>query len=750
MIRRLGVFLLVIGAMMSGATVVSQAQSQSTLTRNVRDEVLNGQAKSVGRLPATQSLRLVFVLPHRNQVELEDFLQELYDPYSPSYRKFLTVEGFTAKFGPSQEDYDAVIHFAEANGLTVVGTSRNRMNLDVSGSVASIEKALHVNMGVYQHPTENRTFYAPDREPTMDLAVQLWRIAGLDNYSIPRPLVRVRSDATSKATTGSCPSQSFCGSDMRAAYYGGTALTGAGQSMGLFEFVGTDLADLNTYYKNAKQTNNVPITLLSTDGTTTSCLASAGCDDTEQTLDMTQALGMAPGLSSLVMYVGSTDSAIFNAMATAKPLNAQLSSSWAWLPVDPSTDNPYFEEFAAQGQNLFDAAGDSGKWTASTEFVWPADSPFLTTVGGTDLETSSAGGPWSSETAWADGGGGISTNKLAIPSWQMTAAAGCSDCSQTYRNGPDVSANANYTFYVCADQTTCTANVYGGTSFAAPMWAGYLALANQQAVSNGQPTLGFINPTLYAIGLGSSYDSDFHDITSGSNGYPATVGYDLATGWGSPNGSALINALVGTSSASYTISASPSAVSVVQGSSGTSTITTAVSGGFDSSVGLSATGQPTGVTITFNPTSIAAPGSGTSTMTMAVASTTVAGTYPITITGLGGGIIHTTKVTLTVTTASKANFAIKASPSAITVARGGTGTSTITTKVGNGFDSAITLSGASATSFSVNPIPAPGAGKSTLTVTVPKAASLGAHVFTIKGNGGGITHSTTVTVTVTQ
>jgi subtilase family serine protease len=748
-IRRLGVLLLTIVAIMSGATIVSQAQSQSTFTRNVRDAVLNGEAKLVERLPATQSMRLVFVLPQRNQAELDNFLRDLYDPFSPSYRKFLSVEEFTAKFGPSQEDYDSVIHFAEANGLTVAGTARNRMNVDVTGSVASIEKALHVNMGVYQHPTENRTFYAPDREPTMDMSVQLWRVAGLDNYSIPHPLVSRRSNATSKATTGSCPSQSFCGSDMRAAYYGGTTLTGAGQSLGLFEFLGTDLADLNTYYKNAKQTNSVPITLLSTDGTTTSCVYPA-CDDTEQTLDMTQALGMAPGMSSLVMYVGSTDAAIFNAMATASPLNAQLSSSWAWRPADPNTDNPYFAEFAAQGQNLFDAAGDSGKWTASTEFVWPADSVYLTSVGGTDLETSSAGGPWSSETAWSSGGGGISPNKFAIPSWQVTTAAGCADCSQTYRNGPDVSANANYTFYVCADQSACTANLYGGTSFATPMWAGYLALANQQAVLNGQPTLGFINPALYTIGLGSSYDTDFHDITIGSNGWPATVGYDLATGWGSPNGSALINALAGTSSASFTISASPTAVSVKQGSSGTSTITTAISGGFDASIALSATGQPTGVTVTFNPTSITAPGSGTSTMSLAVASTAVAGTYPITVTGIGGGITHTTTVTLTVTTASKANFQIGASPTAITVARGSSGTSTITTKVGNGFDSAITLSGGAGTSFSVNPIPAPGAGKSVLTISVPKTAPLGAHKFTIKGTGGGLTHSTTVTVTVTQ
>ena len=178
----------------------------------------------------------------------------------------------------------------------------------------------------------------------------------------------------------------------------------------------------------------------------------------------------------------------------ASPLNAQLSSSWTWSPADPSTDNPYFEEFAAQGQNLFQAAGDSGAWTTQLRKFIPADDVYVTSVGGTDLDTSGAAGPWASETAWVDGGGGISPDKFAIPSWQTAAAAGCSSCSKTYRNGPDVSANANFTFYVCADQTTCTANEYGGTSFAAPMWAGYLALVNQQAVANGNKTLGFINP----------------------------------------------------------------------------------------------------------------------------------------------------------------------------------------------------------------------------------------------------------------
>lgn len=761
--RRLSVFLLMIAAMVSALNLVCQAQPQAALTHHVREVTANGQAPLIGHLSSTQSMRLVLVLPHRNEAELDQFLREIYDPYSPSYRQFLTVEQFTERFGPTQKDYDSVIAFAKANGFTVVGTSRNRTNLDVQGTVASIEKAFHLTMGVYQHDTENRTFFAPDREPMADMSVQLWHVGGLDNYSTPKAMLTRRDANTpaviSNATTGSCPGSSFCGSDMRAAYYGGTALTGTGQSLGLFELIGTDLADLTTYYKNAKQTNTVTITLKSVDTQSTSCTAASGCDDTEQTIDMTQALGMAPGMSSLVMYIGTgalsgqsiDDAGIFNAMATANPLNAQLSSSWAWKPTDNTTDDVYFKEFAAQGQNLFDAAGDSGVWTASG-FAWPADDPYLTSVGGTDLDTTGAGGAWASETGWLDTGGGISPNKFAIPSWQVTAAAGCAKCSQTLRNGPDVSANANYTFYVCADQTTCSENLYGGTSFAAPMWAAYLALANQQAVANGQPTLGFINPALYTIGLGSSYDTDFHDITSGGNKDGTTVGYDLSTGWGSPNGAALIDALVGgTTTASFTISAAPTSVSVAQGKSGTSTVTTAISGGFDSAIALSASGQPTGVTVTFNPTSISAPGSGTSTMTLAVASTTATGTYTITVQGVGGGVTKTTTVSLTVTAAAKGNFTLTASPTAITVARGSSGTSVITSKVTGGFNSAVTLSTlGTGRTFSPNPIPAPGSGTSTMTVAVGAHAPLGTTTITITGTGGGVTRKTTVTLTVTQ
>jgi subtilase family serine protease len=632
MIRKLSTLLTIV-VVVSVMNIAGHAQSHLLLTRHVREVTQNGLASSVGRLPANQSMRLVLVLPLRSQETLDAFLKELYDPSSPNYRHFLTVEQFAAMFGPARKDYEAVIRFAKTHGFEVVGTSSNRLNVNVTASVVNIEQAFHVTMGVYHHPTENRTFYAPDREPTPDLAVRLWHISGLDNYSIPKPNLVRRVAPRSEATTGSCPEQSFCGSDMRAAYYGGTTLTGTGQSIGLLEYAGTDLTDLARYYKNAGQTNNVPILIVSTDGTPTKCVEPF-CDDTEQTIDMTQALGMAPGLANLVMYVGSSDCAIFNAMATANPLNSQLSSSYYWNPADPQTDDPYFMEFAAQGQTLFDAAGDRRNWQESGS-IWPADDALIVSVGGTDLKTSSAGGPWAWETAWSDSGGGISPNRIPIPSWQVPTATQCIDpCSRSLRNGPDVAANSNFTFYVCADQTTCTANVYGGTSFAAPMWAGYLALANQQALAHGSPPLGLINSDLYTIGLSSSYHTDFHDITSGSNGYNATMGYDLATGWGSPNGSSLIDALTSGQVANFSISASPTRLKIARGSSGTSTITTAISGGFDASITLTASSAEASL----DPSTIPAPGAGTSTMTVKIGRNAQLGKHRINVIGTGGGL----------------------------------------------------------------------------------------------------------------
>src|SRR6202167_2651686 len=757
MFRRFGIITITILAIVSLANMLSQAQSQSVLTRQVRDVIANGEAQFVGQLPATQSVHFDVVLPLRDRGGFENFLQELRDPASPFFHQFLTPQEFTARFGPSQEDWNALVAFAKTNGFEIVSGSRDAMDLRLIGTVANVEQAFHVTMGIYQDISKSRSFYSPDREPTTNLSFPLWHISGLDNYSIPHPKFVKKSDyakahgidpetVVSHATTGSGPSASFLGSDMRAAYYQGTALTGTGQNIGLFEYEGYDIADLNTYYTNVGQTRTATVTGISTDGTSLTCLDSGHpkCDDTEQIIDMTQALGMAPGITGLYVYVGSTDTAIISAMTvtTDAPLSKQLSCSWGWTPADPSTLDPYFEKMASQGQNFFAASGDSSAWSASNE-AWPADDANIVSVGGTDLTTSSAAGPWASETAWADSGGGISPDSIPIPSWQQLSGVITSSNkgSTTLRNGPDVAANANFTFYVCADQTTCTANDYGGTSFATPMWAGYIALVNQQLAANGDPTIGFINPTIYAQNVTSSYGTDFHDITSGTSGsYSAVTGYDLVTGWGSPNGVGLINALTGGSSPTpnFSISASPSSVSVVQGSNGSSTITTTVSGGFDAAIALTASGQPTGVTVTFNPTSIAA-----------------TGTYTITVTGTGGGITQKTTLALTVTAAAGADFSISASPTAISVVRGESGSSTITTAALNGFDSAVTLSASGEGSqqkvtFSPNPIAAPGSGSSTMTVTVGTRASVGAHTITITGTGGGKTHTATVTLTVVK
>ena len=773
MVRKFGQIAFSVLAMLTLAATNSQAQTVST--RHVREASRTGEAQAIGRVPASQEMQLDVVLPVRDEAGLKTLLRDVYDPTSFAYHRFLTPAEFTERFGPTQADYDKVVQYLKANGLEVVGGSRDGMEVQVKGPVSSVEKAFRVTMLNYQHPTEDRTFYGPDREPTTNLPFALWHVSGLDNFSKPHPLFVKKSDyakahgipeekVVTHATTGSGPSASFLGSDMRAAYYGGTALTGAGQNLGLFEYEGTDLADLTTYFKNVGQTNNVPVTLLSTDGTSTSCVysrAGGDCDDTEQTLDMTQAIGMAPGLHSLVMYIGSTDTSIISAMTTHSPLPTTIGCSWGWTPADPSTLDPYFEKMSIQGQNFFAASGDSSTWSSKNE-AWPADDANVVSVGGTDLVTASAAGPWKSETAWTDSGGGISPDGIKIPSWQAETGVinSSNKGSTTLRNGPDVSANANFTFYTCADQTTCLANEYGGTSFAAPMWAGYIALVNQQLANNGESTVGFINPTIYAENesggaLTSAYSTDFHDITSGTSGsYSATTGYDLVTGWGSPNGTGLINALAPTSSTpTFTLSASPNAVSVVQGGNGSSTVTTTAVDGFDSAVALSATGQPSTVTVGFSPTSIAAPGSGTSSVTLAVGSTTPTGTYTITVTGTGGDVTQTATISLTVTSSNPAAFTLSASPTSLSITRGSSGTSKITTTASGSFNSAISLSASGQGSgetitFSPTSIAAPGSGTSTMTIKTTSRATTGTRTITITATGGGITHTTTVSVDV--
>jgi uncharacterized membrane protein len=203
---------------------------------------------------------------------------------------------------------------------------------------------------------------------------------------------------------------------------------------------------------------------------------------------------------------------------------------------------------------------------------------------------------------------------------------------------------------------------------------------------------------------------------------------------------------------SFTITSSPSSLSVVQGHSGTTTIGTTVNGSFDNPILLSVSGVPAGTSARFSVNPIPAPGTGNSVLTLNAGSNTAVGTYPITITGTGGGLQQSTTVRLTVTTTG--TFTIRASPSALTIVQGHSGTSTISTAVSGGFNKAITLSASgvpsgTTVSFSPDPIPPPGAGNSRLILTVGSNTGAGTYNIVITGSGGGLQHSATVSLTVT-
>jgi uncharacterized repeat protein (TIGR03803 family) len=502
-----------------------------------------GRLKPIARYTLTNHLDLVVGLPLRNRAALAGLLHDLYDPASPRYHKYLTAPQFAERFGPSERDYYEVAEFAKSHGLTVTGTHANRTLLDVNGSVADIEKTFHVRMGVYQHPDEARTFYAPDADPSVDLPVPVLSIRGLDNFFLPRPMnLTTAFDSTNapSSASGSGPLGNFLGNDFRAAYAPGVTLTGTGQSVGLLELDGYYAFDIAEYEFLARLPN-VTLTNILLDGVN----GDPGANEPEVALDIDMVISMAPGLSQVMVYEGTNPNDILNRMATDNSAK-QLSCSWGFgSPIDTNRDQIY-EQFAAQGQTMFQASGSSGAYAGEPEP--PSDDPNITVVGGTLLTTSEPGGPWSAEVTWSGSGGGSSTN-FPLPSWQQGLSTSGNQGSTSFRNIPDVAAVAGVSIWLIAFDGE--QGPIGGTSAATPLWAGFAALANQQGALEGKPPIGFINPNLYAIGRSANYAFDFHDIVTGNNtnaasptNFFAAPGYDLCTGWGTPTGSNLIDALL--------------------------------------------------------------------------------------------------------------------------------------------------------------------------------------------------------------
>jgi hypothetical protein len=725
-------------------------------------------AKLVGRIPESQQMSLAISLPLRNQQQLGALLQQLEDPSSPSYHHYLTVAQFTEQFGPTVADYQQVIAFAQSHGLTVTRSASNRLLLNVTGSAANVEQAFNVTMRVYQHPTEHRTFFAPDVTPSVEAGLPVLGVSGLTDRVLPHSMLTRASTAggVQRETTGSGPGGQFLGSDIRAAYYGSGPLTGTGQALALAELGQWNMADVQAYFSAVGQPLNVPIVTELLGGTSGTC---DDCDDGEEVIDIQQIISMAPGASVLVVYEdtsNNTDVDIFNAYATDN-IAKQMSWSFGIGDGNAAADQQIFQEFHAQGQNFFVASGDAGANLG--QGGWPGFSPDITDVGGTDLTTTGTGGDWSSETGWAGSGAGWCDTTLsagpcyqspydAIPSYQsspssMLSAITANGGSALYRNVPDVAAEANTDNFFCSSGT-CQGGI-GGTSLAAPRWAGFLALANEQAATNGE-TIGFLNPLVYAIGQKSGYDTAFHDITSGSNpsgsgtaagstgSFNATTGFDMVTGWGTPNGQGMINALAPvpqtpTAHPYFTLAASPDTLSLTPGGApGTATISLTAGNGFTGPVALSASvlGAPAGVTATVSPASVT--GSGTSTLTVSTTGAVAGGTLMVAVTGTSGGGIQTQPAYVTL---SLPDFTLSVSPTAIYLNQGATATPTVTVDPQNGFNGTVDLSlGGLPAGVTGSLNPSSTSTSSTLTLTASKTATTGAKSYlAVNGTSGNTT-----------
>ena len=491
-------------------------------------------------------LNLSIGLPLRDRAGLTSLLQQLYDPQSTNFHHFLTPAQFADRFGPTEQDYQTVVNFAQSHGLVVTGRYSNRTLVGVRGSVADVERVLHVTINEYQHPTEARTFYAPSGAPTLDLAVPVLAIAGLDNFFLPRPCLKpVPAGQVKPALTGSGPNGAYLGNDFRAAYVPGETLTGSGQTVGLFELDSGYYQSDITAYEDLAGLPNVPVKPVLLDNYN----GGPGFGNDEVSLDIEMAISLAPGLKDVLVYEGSSPDDVLNRMAS-DDLARQIGASWTYS-TDASTEQAFLQ-FAAQGQSYFNASGDSDAYPGVIDT--PADDPNITIVGGTTLTTQGPGGAWASETVWNWGGGtgssgGISTVN-PIPGWQRPVDMSANQGSITMRNLPDVALTADNVYIVFGNGKS---GPVGGTSCATPLWAAFIALANELALTNGEPAVGFVNPAIYRMGLGSnavSYTALFHDITTGNNEstrspgrFLAVPGYDLCTGWGTPRGGSLLTAL---------------------------------------------------------------------------------------------------------------------------------------------------------------------------------------------------------------
>lgn len=617
-----------------------------------------------------EQLDVALVLPLRNQSALQDFLRRVKDPQDPLYGHYLSPEEFKARFSPTEAQYAAAQRFARASGLSIRKTHAGRSLLDLQAPVARLEAAFATKLQRFQARLSGRIFRAPSVEPSIpsELAGTVVGVVGLDNLA-------VRRHHAVTASGGTGPNGGFSPSDIKAAYnLSGVSQTGAGQRVALFQLDGYTASDI-TAYAAQFGLQEAPRTNILIDGFN----GAAGSGSDEVTLDIELVNALAPGLDGITVYEGPNTSVgaldTYQAIADDNTASA-ISSSWgidegSLSSSELTAENNTFQQYAAQGQSFFAAAGDNGAYDTgrTSDGVTvddPAANPFCTGVGGTTLATVSAGGAYSGESVWnggsvrnGAGGGGIST-KWSIPSWQAGLSTAANKGSSTKRMVPDISLdadpNSGYAIFSGGQWV-----VFGGTSCGAPLWAAFASLVNERRHDQGQARAGNFNPLLYQIASTNRRSTDFHDVSDGTTNlfYPSTAGYDLATGWGSMNGANLMDDLAATGGSTFTISGTVTlngaGLQGVTVTAGTKSATTAANGAY-TITGLSAgtyTVTPSLSGYTFSPTSASVTITNANISGKDFTATAVADTYSIsgTVTqnavGLGGVTISVGSVSTT-------------------------------------------------------------------------------------------------------
>ncbi|HTA16275.1 MAG TPA: protease pro-enzyme activation domain-containing protein, partial [bacterium] len=372
-------------------------------------------APRIGDLAPATSLPLALGLPLPDPAGLDAFIATLYDPRSPNYRRFLSPQDFAERFGPSRTDYQALIDFARAQGLTVYATHTSRLLLQVRGRADRIERVFHVSLGRHRR-ADGTEFFAPDNEPSVDLDLPGLSVSGLDNYSRwhsrarrhPRTTSqRPLKSARTRPLGGTAQGSAYQGDDFRDAYVPGVSLQGTGQSIGLVEFGGFYSQDITTYETSSKPplATNSSITTVSTDDYDGNPLDNGDDENggpegdcAEVSLDIELALSMAPKATIVVYEAYDWDAmSVVLAAIADNPVCAQISCSWGGGTLSEMGSNAadYLAELSAQGQGFFNASGDQGAYSSeNTDPVaagpvgYPDSlSQYITEVGGTNLTT---------------------------------------------------------------------------------------------------------------------------------------------------------------------------------------------------------------------------------------------------------------------------------------------------------------------------------------------------------------------------